>query len=115
MNNLVVRQNRTNLAYEYCYAHSEKSYPRPVLDKGVIKTADYKLVETGNTTAEGVLSLQSQVQINNTKYNIERAFNGVKTPAMLIEERVFNHKSKNIPLTQQAEMRYSDSSGSVQN
>ena len=115
MNNLVVRQNRTNLAYEYCYAHSEKSYPRPVLDKGVIKTADYKPIENGNTIHKGVLPMHSQIQINNTKYIIERSFKGVKTPAMLIEERVFNDKSKNVPLTQQNEMRYSNSSGSVQN
>ena len=59
--------------------------------------------------------MQSQIQINNTRYTIERSFKGVKTPAMLIEERVLNDKSKNVPLTKTCQMRYSDNSGSVQN
>lgn len=74
-----------------------------------------KANKTGNNIIKGVFPMRSQVEINNTKYIIERAFNGIKTPAMLIEERVFNDKGKNSQLTQLTETCYSDSSGSVLN
>lgn len=115
MNLYTIKANTTNFAIDVCYASSDYNYPRPILSKKDKETAGDKLVVNGNTTHKGALPMQSQIQINNTKYIIERSFKGVKTPAMLIEERVFNDKSKNVPLTQQNEMRYSNSSGSVQN
>ena len=115
MNLYTIKANTTNLAIDVCYASSDYNYPRPILSKKDKETAGDKPIDNGNTIHKGVLPMQSQIQINNTKYIIERSFKGVKTPAMLIEERVFNDKSKNIPLTQQSEIRYSNSSGSVQN
>lgn len=88
MNNSVVRPSTTNLAYDYSHSFSESSYPKPVLGKYEDKIADDKPVKNGNTTVKGVLPLQSSRKINNTNYIIERTFSGLKTPAMLIEERV---------------------------
>ena len=78
-----------------------------------IKTLNDKSFKTGNATIKGVLPVQSQIQINNTKYTIERAFSGVKTPAMLIEERVLESKRKNVPLTSIHKMLYDETGGSV--
>lgn len=90
-----------SLAYDLCYDSTAEQLNN--------------VNETGNTVIKGVFPMRSQVEINNTKYIIERSFNGKKTPAMLIEERVFNDKGKNSQLTQLTKTRYSESSGSVLN
>lgn len=104
-----LKVSTTNLAYEgYSYSSSGDNYPKLKYCK-----EPSNVEKTGNTTSKGVLPVQSQIQINNTKYTIERAFNGVKTPAMLIEERVLENGRKNVPLTLSAEMLYDETSGSV--
>ena len=96
MNNSVIQQNTTNLAYIGYSANSTTDYPRPVLSKSEVKNANDKPFKNGNNTAKGVVSLQSSREINNTKYIIERSFTGAKTPAMLIEERVINENRNSL-------------------
>ena len=96
MNNSVIQQNTTNLAYIDYNANSTTDYPRPVLSKGETKNVNDKPFKNGNNTAKGVVSLQSSREINNTKYIIERSFTGAKTPAMLIEERVINENRNSL-------------------
>lgn len=88
--------NTTNLAYIGYSANSANDYPRPVLSKGETKNVNDKPLKNGNDTVEGVVSLQSSREINNTRYVIERSFTGAKTPAMLIEERVINENRNSL-------------------
>ena len=69
--------------------------------------------ETVNTTPKGEVQLENYREINNTKYIINRCFSGLKTPAMLIEERVLETNQK-FPLNQGGQMLYTEPGGSVQ-
>ena len=111
MNVNIINVNPTNLAYEFCTAHSDNHYPRPKLCEGA--AYDCNVEKIGNTTIEGVLQLNNYRQINNTKYVIDRHFGNQKTPEQLITERVMNSKPQYIPVVSTPQAVYTEPGDSV--